>query len=187
MRITGGEARGRLLRAPRNRKVRPTADKVRGAIFNILEARYEIAETRLLDLFAGSGALGLDALSRGAAWVLFIDESRESCAAVRENLERSGFASRAEVRRLSLPGGLRRLDVSLSFGGALLDPPYRRGLADASLRELGASSLLAKGAWVVAEHAKEDVLLDRYGSLLRRDSRRYGSTAVSLYVKAEDE
>src|SRR5712692_1540544 len=109
MRITGGVARGRQIHAPRGSRVRPTADKVRGAIFNILAARGGIEGLRVLDLFAGSGALGLDALSRGAAQAIFVDKSRESCRVTRQNVERSGFTDRAKIRCLPLPEGLRRL------------------------------------------------------------------------------
>jgi len=182
MRITGGAARGRPLRAPRGLRVRPTADKVRAAIFNILSTRIDLAGQRWLDLFAGTGALGLEALSRGAATVMFLDESRESCRFVRENVERSGFGERAEVRRLVLPNGLRRLSDEGPFDGAFVDPPYALGLAERTLGALGASSLLSDGAWVVAEHGAREPLAERYGTLARRDSRRYGSTGISLYA-----
>jgi 16S rRNA (guanine966-N2)-methyltransferase len=186
MRITGGAARGRPLRAPRGSKVRPTADKVRGAVFNILASRTDIAGRRWLDLFAGTGALGLDALSRGVTHVTFIDESRASCRFVRDNVERSGFAGRAEVLRLTLPGGLRRLENrNEQFDGAFIDPPYRSGLSQRALQTLGDSELLRAGAWVVVEHGAEESLAERYGSLRLDNSRHYGSTAVSLYVMEE--
>ena len=186
MRITGGAARGRSLRAPRGSKVRPTADKVRGAIFNILANRVDIAGSRWLDLFAGTGALGLDALSRGAIHVTFIDDSRESCRFVRDNLERSGFADRAEVRKLSLPVGLLRLDPGNErFSGAFVDPPYRCGLSQRTLEALGEGGLLSPGAWVVVEHGADEQLAERYGTLRLESSRRYGSTGVSLYAMEE--
>jgi 16S rRNA (guanine966-N2)-methyltransferase len=167
--------------------VRPTADKVRGAIFNILEARYAITDKRLLDLFAGSGALGLDALSRGARHVTFVDESRDSCAVIRQNLDRSGFLDRSSILRVELPRGLRRLGNQRPFEGVFLDPPYRQGLSDRTLAELGEGDLLEGGAWVITEHARDDVLLEVYGLLVREDMRRYGSTAISIYVCGEGE
>ena len=183
MRITGGAARGRTLRAPRGLRVRPTTDKVRAAIFDILGARGLVAGRGIHDLFSGSGALGLEALSRGAEHVVFLDASAESCRAIRQNVERSGFASRADVRRLKLPDGLRRLEASgLRFAGAFLDPPYRRNLADATLRAIAAGGLLLPDAWVIAEHAVDEVLADSYGRLRRYDVRRYGSTALSLFA-----
>jgi 16S rRNA (guanine(966)-N(2))-methyltransferase RsmD len=186
MRITGGADRGRSLRAPRGARVRPTADKVRGAIFNILATRTQISGQCWLDLFAGSGALGLEALSRGALQVTFVDSSRESCRFASRNLEHAGLARRGRVWRLALPQGMRRLArEAMRYQGAFVDPPYRRGLAAKTLAALGASGLLLEGAWVVAEHAVEDELDGRYGALVLADSRRYGSTAISLYVMEE--
>jgi 16S rRNA (guanine(966)-N(2))-methyltransferase RsmD len=186
MRITGGAARGRQIRAPRGSRVRPTADKVRGAIFNILAARGEIEGRRVLDLFAGSGALGLDALSRGASRAIFVDKSRESCHVTRRNAERSGFADRSEVRRLALPQGLRHLADAAPFAGVFVDPPYRRGLSQRVMEALGAGDLVLGGGWAVVEHGADEELAESYGVLRRRDSRRYGSTAISLYVKVEE-
>lgn len=187
MRITGGVARGRPLRAPRGSRVRPTADKVRGAIFNILATRIDIDGQQWLDLFAGSGAVGLEAISRGAAFVLFVDESRESCRVVRENLERSGFAARGEARRLVLPDGLRSVARSgLRFQGCFVDPPYRHGLCPSTLQVLGEGALLLPEALVVVEHGADEGLAERYGTLRRTGTRRYGSTAISLYANVED-
>ena len=186
MRITGGADRGRSLRAPRGSRVRPTADKVRGAVFNILATRTDINGQRWLDLFAGTGALGLDALSRGAKQVTFVDSSRESCRWTLRNLERTGLAERAEIRRLLLPQGVRRLAREPArYEGAFVDPPYRHGLAAETLGELGNSWLLVPGAWVIAEHAAEESLAERYTALTRAELRRYGSTAISLYVMEE--
>ena len=187
MRITGGAARGRSLRAPRGSRVRPTADKVRAAIFNILQNRTEIEGRHWLDLFCGTGAVGLEALSRGAAHVVLVDGSRESCRVARENLTRSGFADRGEIRRLPLPEGLRPLERSgLRFDGVFVDPPYRQGLAQATLERLGEGILLAPGALVVVEFAVDEVLAEGYGRLEHTGSRRYGTTAVALYTNVEE-
>ncbi len=184
MRITGGVARGRPVRAPKGDHVRPTADKVRGAIFNILATRIEIENGRWMDLFAGSGAVGLEALSRGAQSVIFVDESPSSCRMVRENVERTGFADRSEIRRLRLPAALTGLEGR--FRGAFVDPPYRRGLCAGTLAVLGARPLIEAGGIVVAEHAADDDLEERYGRLVRIDARRYGSTALTLYSCVEE-
>jgi 16S rRNA (guanine(966)-N(2))-methyltransferase RsmD len=187
MRITGGAARGRILSAPRGLRVRPTSDKLRAAIFDILAARDLVADRRVLDLFCGSGALGLEALSRGASAVVFVDGSAHSCRSTARNVERSGYLDRSEIRRLTLPQGIGRLEAShRSFGGALLDPPYRLGLGAATLEVLGSSSLLEPGAWVVCEHALGDSLDAAYGRLRRLDTRRYGSTGLSMYLVEED-
>ena len=181
MRITGGAARGRSLRAPRGSRVRPTADKVRAAIFNILGSRTEIEGRNWLDLFCGTGAVALEALSRGAARVVLVDASRESCRVARDNVVASGFEDRAEVRRLPLPEGLRPLErAGLRFDGVFVDPPYRRGLADATLERLGEGALLAANALVVVEYASDETLADGYGTLRRIDARRYGTTGLAL-------
>jgi 16S rRNA (guanine(966)-N(2))-methyltransferase RsmD len=167
--------------------VRPTADKVRAAIFNILQSRTEIADRRWLDLFCGSGAVGLEALSRGAAYVVLVDGSRESCQVARENVARSGFAERAEVRRLPLPEGLRPLErAGLRFDGVFVDPPYRQGLAQATLEGLGNGALLSPGALVVVETAADEELAERYGRLQRSNARQYGSTGLALYTNVEE-
>jgi len=187
MRITGGAARGRSLRAPRGSRVRPTADKVRAAIFNILQSRTEIEGRAWLDLFCGTGAVALEALSRGAARVVLIDGSHESCRVARENIARSGFADRADVRRLPLPEGLGPLERSgFRFDGVFVDPPYRQGLAQATLERLGGGSLLAPDALVVVEYGADEALDERYGRLRRTNSRRYGTTGLALYTNAEE-
>src|SRR5205823_9231825 len=106
-----------------------------------------------------------------------IDDSRESCRFVRDNLERSGFTDRAEVRKLPLPGGLRWLEVrNERFDGAFVDPPYRCGLLQRTLHALGQGGLFAPGAWVVVEHGADEPLTEHYGGLRLDNSRRYGST-----------
>ena len=166
--------------------MRPTADKVRAAIFNILGSRTEIDGQNWLDLFCGTGAVALEALSRGAARVLLVDGSRDSCRVARENVERSGVAGRAEVRRLPLPEGLRPLArAGLRFDGVFVDPPYRQGLADKTLARLGEGDLLAADALVVVEYGADESLAERYGTLHRTDARRYGTTGLALYSNGE--
>lgn len=182
MRITGGTARGRPLRAPKGDHVRPTADKVRAAVFNIIAARSDVTDRRVLDLFAGTGALGLEALSRGAAHATLVDGSRESCRVAAENAERSGFADRCRIVRLELPAAVRRLAAEEArYGVVFVDPPYRRGLAARTLEALAEAGILEPGAWVFTEHATTDRIAERYGSLRLRDTRRYGSTALSIH------
>lgn len=183
MRITGGTARGRTLRAPRGGQIRPTSDKVRAAIYNVLAARYELAGQRVLDLFAGSGALGLEALSRGADWVMFLDASASACRLIRSNLDQIGFSERAEVRQATLPGDLDRCPgPTQRFAGALIDPPYGRGLGERALRSLAASELLAPEAWIVVEDRRGQEIPVQCGRFVREALRRYGDTEISLYV-----
>ncbi|MGH7803226.1 MAG: 16S rRNA (guanine(966)-N(2))-methyltransferase RsmD [Candidatus Binatia bacterium] len=181
MRITGGTARGRGLRGPRDARIRPTSDKVRGAIFNVLAARHDIEGLRILDLFAGTGALGLEALSRGAAHVTFVDASQGACRLIRENLERAGFADRADVVRGKVVESLGHLRTG-AYDGALVDPPYRLGLGQATLRALAEGDRLAPAAWIVLEHAHGEDMPETEGRFTRSLARRYGDTALSVYT-----
>ena len=181
MRITGGTARGRGLRGPRDARIRPTSDKVRGAIYNVLAARHGVEGRRILDLFAGTGALGLEALSRGAEHVTFVDVSAVSCRLIHDNLERSGFLDRAEIVRGKLPEGIARL-AGGPYHGALIDPPYRQGLADRTLLALVEGGALADDAWIVIEHAHGEEMPGGAGRFARSPERRYGDTALSIYA-----
>ena len=139
MRVVSGEARGRRLVAPAGQDTRPTTDRVRESMFNALESLEAVAGATVLDLFAGSGALGIEALSRGAARCTFVEHDRAALAAVRANLEATGLAGRAEV----VSGDAHRALTSFSAAGrrfdlALLDPPYaRHGLAPGAGRPAG--------------------------------------------------
>jgi 16S rRNA (guanine966-N2)-methyltransferase len=182
MRITGGTARGRGLRGPRDARIRPTSDKVRSAIFNVLAARHGVEGRRILDLFGGTGALGLEALSRGAAHVTFIDTSALACRLIRENLELAGFTSRGNVIRGSLPTALARVIGEAPYHGALVDPPYRLGLGERTLHALATGDALSSEAWIVVEHAYGEALPERIDRFARSTERRYGDTALSIYA-----
>jgi 16S rRNA (guanine966-N2)-methyltransferase len=152
MRIVGGRLRGRALAAPKSRAIRPTADRLREALFNILVHAYgdPITEARVLDLFAGTGALGLEALSRGAAFALFVDDAAEARALLRENVAALGLAGVARIfRRDATKLGMAHPLAPFSL--ALLDPPYGRGLAEKALAAASAGGWLTPGALVVVE------------------------------------
>ena len=155
MRIVGGRFRGRALQAPESRAIRPTADRLRESLFNILSHRDgadRVAGARVLDLFAGTGALGLEALSRGARFALFVDDGVEARALLRANVETLGVAGTSRIfRRDATKLGAVTLEP---FGLAFLDPPYGRGLGDQALAGLVAGGWLAPGALVVLEEAE---------------------------------
>jgi len=163
--------------------MRPTAVKVRGAIFNILESRFGLRGARVLDLFSGSGSLGIEALSRQAASVTFVERSDGSLRALRRNLETCGFREQARVIRLSVLQALRRLHRHREqFDGVLADPPYEAGWVDRVLRALAANPVVRPGGWVVVEHSVREPPAPRYGDLRLTHVRRYGKTAVTLFV-----
>ncbi|HEX8953021.1 MAG TPA: 16S rRNA (guanine(966)-N(2))-methyltransferase RsmD [Polyangia bacterium] len=180
MRIIGGRAGGRTLKAPKGAGTRPTSDKVRQAIFNILVSAAD-PPARVLDLYAGSGALGLEALSRGAGAALFVDADGDACDLVRANAHALGLA--AEVKCSPVVRWLVK-EAGGAFGWIFLDPPYgshETGELDKALELVARKGLLDASGVLVAEHEWRHAPEDRYGPLALFDRRRYGQTAVSFY------
>ena len=177
MRIVAGSLGGRVLRAPPGADTRPTSEKVREALFSILGAPPPGAAA--LDLYAGSGALGLEALSRGVERVTFVDKGRPAIDVLRRNLADLGVVDRAVVVAGDVPAFLVRPGVG-RFRWVFIDPPYRSDLAVRALEALPASAL-ADDATVVVEHDRRNSPADAHGDLLRTDLRRYGDTCLSLY------
>ena len=182
MRVIAGNARGRRLEAGRGQAIRPTGAKVKGAIFSILASRYAMEGIDVLDLFAGSGGLGIEALSRGARHVTFVEKDAAHARILRGNLERCGLNPQATVVQAALPGGLRRIGSERGFGGVFLDPPYEKGLVEATLTALGHSGLVAPSGWVVVEHSTAEAVRPAYGALRLTIDRRYGKTALAIFL-----
>jgi 16S rRNA (guanine(966)-N(2))-methyltransferase RsmD len=176
-RIIAGVARGRRLAAPRGAGTRPTGDKVRGAVMNVLGQFFEGGD--VLDLYAGTGALAIEALSRGCARAVCVEADREAAEVIRRNAEACGFAGRVEVRRGRVEEVLPRLPRG-AFALAFVDPPYAEG-PEAALALLG--GVLAPGGRVVAEHDARRPPADRVGALALADRRAYGGTGISIYVR----
>src|SRR5262245_28842596 len=156
MRIVAGRFRGRALAAPENTRTRPTSDRVREAVFNILEhgiADFALAGVRVLDLFAGTGALGLEALSRGAAFCLFVEEDAAARGLIRRNIESLGLTGVTKVFRRDATD-LGSAGNRGGFGLAFLDPPYEQGLAQRALVSATAGGWLARGAVAVIEDSR---------------------------------
>jgi 16S rRNA (guanine(966)-N(2))-methyltransferase RsmD len=183
MRIIGGTLRSRRLQAPAGLATRPTSDRLRETLFNVLAPRIEGA--RFLDLFAGSGAVGLEALSRGAAHVDFVERSPAALAVLRENLASLGISTGVLVHAGSVDPILRRMRSDTPFDLVFLDPPY--DAADSYETTLGLlggalAGLLAPGALAMAEHRKKEELADRYGALERTRLLKQGDAALSFYA-----
>jgi 16S rRNA (guanine966-N2)-methyltransferase len=179
MRLTGGLDRGRRLIAPRGQRTRPTAAKVREAIFNILGP----AEGHVLDLYAGTGSLGLEALSRGAASAVFVEREHGPLSALRRNIKELGFSDRASVVGADVCTGLRRLAAAGSparFSWVFIDPPYVKE-TEGVLAELSGSGLLASCAVIVLEHDRRNRPPESVGHLFLTDRRQYGDTELSFY------
>jgi len=156
MRIVGGRYRGRNLVGPKSQGVRPTADRLRESLFNILVHAYgdPVSGARVLDLFAGTGALGLEALSRGAAFVLFVDDGAEARALIRQNVETLGSAGVTRIFRRDATK-LGNVHPNEPFSLVFLDPPYGKGLAEQALASARDGGWLTKDALIVVEEAKE--------------------------------
>lgn len=183
MRIIAGTARGRRLKAPPGKQTRPTSDRVREALFSILGP--PPPEAWVLDLFAGSGALGLEALSRGAKMAVFVEESNVAMQTLRLNIDQLDLSSCARVHRGEAVRSLRRLArEGQGFHWIFLDPPYATSLAEQCLREIGQASMLAESGRIIVEHDHRSEPGEFFGSLVKTDSRRYGDTSVSFYERS---
>jgi 16S rRNA (guanine966-N2)-methyltransferase len=184
LRIIAGTYKGLRLDGPKGKRLRPTADRVREAIFNILG--YDLSELWVLDLFAGTGAMGLEALSRGAAFVVMVEQHPAAIRLIGRNLAGCGNPENVRVHKLDLRRGLKRLtDQNYSFDLVFLDPPYGRGLTQRCLEQLGTGKLLNEAATVVSEHSSDENLTSIYGCLHRQTMRVYGTTGVSFYSRGE--
>ena len=181
MRIVSGEFRGKTLAAPAGKTTRPTSDRARQAIFNILEhAAWSkgVRDARVIDLFAGSGALGFEALSRGAAFCLFVETDEAARGAIRENVDAMGLFGRTRVhRRDATQLGQRPGADGPAFDLAFLDPPYGKGLGETALAKLAAGGWLAPGAVAVFERGAEEAPLSAAG-FEELDVRDYGAAKV---------
>lgn len=179
MRIVAGTLKGRTIRTPPGLDTRPTSDRARQAIFNILaHAPWSdgLGGKRVLDLFAGSGAMGLEALSRGAASCLFVEQAGPACEAIRANIEALGLDDRARLMKRDV---LKLGRAAAGFDLAFLDPPYRSELGERAVRALRDDGWLAPDAVVVLETASavSAPLLSRFETL---DERQYGAARISL-------
>ena len=155
MRVVGGRLKGRNLASPASREIRPTADRLRESVFNILIHAYDdpIGDARVLDLFAGTGALGIEAVSRGAAFALFVDNGAEARALLRNNVEALGLGGVTKVYRRDATN-LGPAHPVEPFAVAFLDPPYGKGLAEKALVSLRDGGWLLPGALLIVEEAK---------------------------------
>src|SRR5882757_5001385 len=183
MRITAGKFKGRALTAPKDLSIRPTSDKVRQSVFNILTHRdfgfaFALEGARVVDLFAGTGAMGLEALSRGARYCLFVDDAAASRALIRENVEALGLTGATKIWRRDA-ASLGPLDTLAPFDIAFLDPPYRKNLIAPALAGLRDGKWLNAPALVVAEMADDEIIPPTDGYELL-DDRVHGETRVVI-------
>lgn len=184
MRIVGGALRGRPLATPRDQSIRPTTDRTREAVFNVLAHRFadRLEGARVLDLFAGTGALGLEALSRGAAFAVFIEESAGGRGLIRENVESFGLTGRTKIFRRDATA-LGEAGTMAPFGLVFADPPYGKGLGERALRSAADGGWLTGGALCVVEEAASAPFEPGAGFSVI-DERGYGETIIRFIEAA---
>ena len=180
MRIVGGRLGGRTLASPRSHAIRPTSDRLRESLFNILVHAYgdPVTGARVLDLFAGTGALGLEALSRGAKFAQFIDDGAEARALIRQNVEALGLAAATRIFRRDATK-LGAAHPVAPFALVFLDPPYGKGLAEKALVSARDGGWLAPGALIVVEEAADAAFMAPAG-FEELERRRYDDTEVAF-------
>ena len=180
MHVAGGLAKGRRLKGAVSSGTRATTERVRAAIFNILDPEL-FRDGRVLDLFAGTGSLGIEALSHGAGWADFVEWDRRQSAVITANVETTGFTSQAQVHRLDVFQAIECLPGNYDL--ILLDPPYKMGGLDGLLEKVASQpGLVVEGGVVVAGHSKREDLREAYGALELTSHRRYGDNAVDFFV-----
>lgn len=181
MRVISGSARGRTLKAVPGMGTRPTTDKVKEAIFSIIGPYFDGGA--VLDLFAGTGGLGIEALSRGIDKAVFIDKEYKSIETVRSNLKTTGLEERAEVYKNDAERALKALSKrEAAFDLVFLDPPYRLKIGDALMMQMDELKLLRQQATIVLEYESSYVYPDHFGSFTQLRKAEYGETAVSIYI-----
>lgn len=185
MRVVSGLARGCVLAAPDGFHTRPTADRIKESLFNIIHA--ELPDAVFLDLFAGTGAIGIEALSRGAKKVVFVDNSNESINAVNENLEKTGLAENAAILRMD---ALRAADWLGQKGGEFdiiyMDPPYKKGFVDKTLRAIVNAKILKDDGFIIAEQGFGEPLPHIAGLTVYRE-KKYGRTSIVFLRRSDNE
>ncbi|MFQ5540091.1 MAG: 16S rRNA (guanine(966)-N(2))-methyltransferase RsmD [Candidatus Binatia bacterium] len=180
MRVIGGTAKGHRLKSPKGRSLRPTADRVKEALFNILP--HDLSGLRVLDLFAGTANLTLEALSRGAQEAYLVDASREAEKTIHRNLQALGFSQKARVWVAPVLRTIRVLGRrGEKFDLIFVDPPYEKGLVGRVLGTISREGLLREAGVLVAEHSGKEEVKESFGSLSLHDQRRYGGTLLSFF------
>jgi 16S rRNA (guanine(966)-N(2))-methyltransferase RsmD len=180
MRVIAGKAKGFVLKVPQRLATRPATELVRGAIFSILENRARSWE-QVLDVFSGSGSLGIEALSRGAGWVDFVEHERRCCAIIRENLEKTGFSGQSHVYCAKVEKAISFLDKEYDI--ILMDPPYSDSSISETIERLATSPLVSDSTIMVVTHSSRLALRPSYGRLSMAKEHRHGDSLIAVYEK----
>ena len=185
MRVITGSAKGHKLKGPPDHGTRPMVDRVKESLFAILSG-YEVIQGRVLDLFAGTGSLGIEFLSRGADWADFVEQRREACAIIRDNLRSTRLADRARVHQMPverfIAGG-----ATAPYDIIIMDPPYASLTIEATIEALAGTNLATGGTILVVGHWPRLSLREQYGCFRLLASRRFGDSSFSIYECESDD
>lgn len=182
MRVIAGTSKGRKLYAPKTHNIRPALDKVKGAIFNIL---FDVSGTTVLDLFAGTGAVGIEALSRGALHATFVDASNEATTIIRKNIALCGFEGKTSLFPTKVHVALEYFAKhGQKFDLIFVDPPYLKNLVNETLGQVSALGVLNENGKIIVEHHPKEPVADVSGLVLT-ETRKYGQTLVSFLCQAK--
>jgi len=180
LRVIAGEFRGRRLDRIEGMEIRPTSDKVKESLFNILGEA--VIDCNFLDLFGGTGGIGIEALSRGAKHVVFIDSSIKSIKVLKGNLEHLKITEGAEVFNTDYETAIKKLHkYNKQFDIIFIDPPYSRGMAQSALVCIAANPILSDDGLIIAEHDTKDEMPDKVGNLVLYRVKQYANTSLSFY------
>ena len=179
MRVVSGTARGKKLKTPNGMRTRPTTDRVKEAMFSILQ--FHLPGAKILDLFGGTGQLGIEGLSRGANSAVFVDQASDACKLIRENLQLTGFSDQCRVIQSDYQNFLKHCTEKYNI--IILDPPYAEEFLEKSLKIISEIDILQSGGIIVAEHSVEKVLSNNFEHFPMVKKYKYGNTFLSVFRK----
>lgn len=180
MRVISGKARGLKLNTPKNQDVRPTTDRVKESLFNIINSY--IIDSKILDLFAGSGSLGIECLSRGASKCIFVDISKESIDLVKSNVKKARVENESIIINADFKDAVKKLQVQKEkFDVIFMDPPYYKDMFVSALEGIDNADLLDEDGIIIIEHDTKDTFPNNIGRLEKDKSKKYGSTTLTFY------
>lgn len=184
LRVISGKARGLKLNTPKNEDVRPTTDRVKESLFNIISLY--IIDSKVLDLFAGTGSLGIECLSRGAQKCVFVDVSKESIEIVKSNVKKARVENESIIINCDFKEAIKRLQVkNEKFDVIFMDPPYYKDMFVKGLENIENADLLSEEGIIIIEHDTKDVFPDNIGKLEKDKSKKYGNTTLTFYKMEE--
>lgn len=185
MRVITGSAKGRKLLSPQGERVRPTTDRIKEALFNIIGEN--IKNSILIDCFAGTGNIGVEALSRGAKKCYFIDNDFKSIEIIHNNLELTNLKKNAIIMNSNVSNALKKIEIKKEkVDFVFLDPPYLQEYINPTMKSLSENNILKQNNWIIIEHSKKEHLEEQYGKIKCFRQQVYGNTSLSFYTKEEN-